>query len=183
MAMGLVSDEELARELERNGNKPIVVPAGSPGRKPGDINVPDSLRRVIAQDAIENGRQSAIALAESVGVSPSSASAYANGSTSTASYNERNASLINHTNVVKEKIAGRARGKLLAALREITPDKLKAAKLKDVSAVARNMSAIVRDMEPQRTAEDEGRAPKVNINIFAPQRKQESEYDVIEVQE
>lgn len=182
MAMGLVSDEELEKELARNGTREIKVPAQH-GRSPGDVNVPESLRRVIAQDAIENGRQSAMQLAESVGVSPSSVSAYSNGATSTASYNTGNKDLINHTNVVKEKIAGRARGKLLAALREITPEKLKSAKLKDVSSVARNMSAIVRDMEPQRTAEDEGRAPKVNINIFAPARKQESEYDVIEVQE
>lgn len=183
MAMGLVSDEELEKVLKNSGNRAVVNVPLPRGRKEGDVNVPESLRKVIAQDSIENGRQSALALAESVGVSASSVSAYANGSTSTTSYNQRNAALVNHANEVKEKISAKARTKLLVALKEITPEKLKGAKLKDVAGVARDMSAIVRNMEPKESGESGGAVPKVNINIFAPQRKQESDYEVVEVNE
>jgi predicted transcriptional regulator len=183
MAMGLVSDEELERELKVNGNHGVVTVKDRSGRKEGDNNVPDSLRKVIAQDAIENGRNSALALARSVGVSDSSVSAYTNGSTSTASYNERNKELVEHTNKVKEQIAGKARTRLLQSLRAITPEKLQNAKLKDVSAVARDMSAIVKNMEPRDVDEAEGRGPKVNINIFAPARRKEEEYDTLVVNE
>lgn len=172
--MGIVSDEELQKELNKNV---------TPGRKLGDVNVPEALRKVLAQDAIENGRESALALADSMGISASSVSAYTNGSTSTTTYNQRNSELNNANNAVRTRIAGKARRVLLRSLREITPEKLKQAKLRDVSAVARDMAAVVHQMSPKENDEAEGRGPKVNINIFAPARKVEADYETIDVTE
>ena len=187
MAMGIVSDEELEKELN-NGNtripvNGIVIPKENDhGRNNGDVNVPESLRKVIGQDSIENGRSSALALASSFGISDSSVSAYANGATSTAQYNGGNRELRKHNNKVKERIVSKARSRLISSLNHITPEKLQEAKLKDVSAVARDMSMIIKNMEPQ-DVENEDNKPNVNIIFYAPNTRKESEYDVIDVNE
>lgn len=188
MAMGIVSNEVLEKELERNGLKegeyPIIGIKSPKGRGQGSLEVPDSLRKVIAEDSISNGRESALELAKSIGISPSSVSAYANGSTSTSSYGKRDNELVRHNNQVKERIAGKARSRLLAALHNITPDKLKTAKLKEVASVARDMSAIIRNMEPTQAQEDSEKAKtQVNVVIYSPARKQESDYRVMNVNE
>jgi hypothetical protein len=104
MPMGIVSDADLEQEIKRNGVGcadpivyiPEVIIPESPGRAVGDLNVPEVLRKVIAQDAIENGRASAIKLAATFGISPSSVSAYTNGATSTESYHQPSPEINNH---------------------------------------------------------------------------------------
>ena len=77
MSMGMMDDDEFNRELERLNNKvpSAHIPASKvevidkPGRKTGDNNVPDILRKVIAEDALMNGRQSALGIARDFGIS------------------------------------------------------------------------------------------------------------------
>ncbi len=186
MPMGIVSDEELEEEISRNGSReippPIIKTPDSPGRKEGDINVPESLRKIIAQDAIENGRASAVSLAESFGISKSSVSAYTNGATSTASYNAPAPSLNNHIIKTKEKIAGKARRRLNLALDAITPEKLKEASLKTASAVAKDMAVVIKQMEPADASEMQ-KNTNVQVVLFAPRPMEESDFPVITVKD
>ena len=187
MPMGIVSDDDLLSEIKRNGARdipprPVVKEPDNPGRKDGDMNVPESLRKIIAQDAIENGRASAIDLAGSFGISASSVSAYTHGATSTASYREPNGELRKSNNIVKEKIAGKARRRLGWALNGITQEKLEEADLRDISAVAKDMAVIIKQMEPSN--ENEGnKGTNVQVVLFSPQLMQESDFPLLRVKE
>jgi predicted transcriptional regulator len=95
MGMGIVSDKDFDKELTNVDIKPVsdnkahIHILDKPGRKPNDVNVPDTLRKTIASTAIEHGREAAIDLASQFGISPSSVSAYTQGARSTSTYNER----------------------------------------------------------------------------------------------
>jgi len=193
LPLGIVNDDEFESEIKRDSNTPkVTIPSSdikqaevidlpSKGRKEGDRQVPDSLRKIIGETSEVNGRQEALALAKSFGISPSSVSAYANGATSTASYNEEQKGLRDHINKAKERISKRARTKLILALNEITPEKLAAAKLGEVSAVARNMSGIVKDMEPAAAGPGVLNGPQ--FLIYSPQFSKEEHFETIVVKE
>lgn len=195
MPMGIVSDKEFDSELDNCGSQkreesnsgPIsITPAiiqDSPkkGRGEGSIEVPNGLRKLIGEESIINGRQSAIDLAANLGISPSSVSAYSQGAISTATYNDRpNLTQINQS---KERVSKRARRKLLLALSHITDDKLKETKPIELASIARNMSAIVKDMEPEReTVITDGKGGPTFI-FYSPQFRKEESFDVINVKE
>lgn len=179
MPMGIVSDSDFQSEVGRlNPNPPPKVPVKVPEVVERGPNVPDSLRRIIGDESETNGRQSAIALAKHFGLSESSVSAYAVGATSTATYDER---------PNKDVIAG-ARGRikrsatrtLRMAMRHITNEKLSETKARDLAGIAKDMSAIVRNME-------EGEAPIRNPNdpnrpvfqVYAPTFKEENHYQTV----
>src|SRR5438552_6906768 len=90
-----------------------IVEINKPGRRPGDNNVPDSLRKIIGSESIENGRKSSLDLASHFGISPQSASAYSHGSTSTTSYNKPSEGLSNHIQSARERVIKKSRSKLL----------------------------------------------------------------------
>lgn len=175
MPVGLVSDEEFETEHAQ------IVDIQRPGRRPGDNNVPDSLRKVIAEEAINNGNGSANELAELFGVSKSSVSAYKNGATSTDSYNLPDASLTPHVVKVKDKIRSKASKKLLLALNAVTPEKIEGAKLRDIVATAQAMSAVVRNMDEDS---DSGRnINPANFVIFAPYEKTVNDFRTVVINE
>lgn len=187
MAMGIVSDADFQKELGNSAPKiPVsktaeVIKQTPKGRGEGNVAVPDSMRKLIGAESVENGRDSAIELAKQFGISPSSVSAYANGSTSTASYDKQpNLPAING---VKERIAKKARNRLSMALSHITDEKLGAAKLTEVSTVARDMAAIVKQMEPEvpKTESDKQNGP--TFIFYSPQFRKEEHFDVIDVKE
>ena len=195
MPIGLVSDELLKRELEScNGNRvSSSVPSGevagevedipARGRKEGDVNVPESLRKVIAEEALLNGRASAVDLAKGFGISASSVSAYSNGATSTTSYNSPNKSLISHINKSRERAVKRASKTLNSALAAITQDKLDYADASDLSGIAKDMSVIIKNLEP-RSESDDSNSPKTpQFVIFAPSFRKEESFEVIDVKE
>lgn len=193
MGMGIVSDsdfdKELSRVVETRESKSVIsnpVITGevidvSRGRGEGSTSVPDGLRKLIGEESVTNGRQSAVELAQSFGISPSSVSAYANGSTSTASYDKTPNKA--HINGVKEKISKRARGKLLLALSKITGDKLEGTNAKDLAGVAKDMSAIVRNMEPEKEAYDRGDPSKPAFVVYSPVFRDERHFEVVVVKE
>src|SRR5215475_5829061 len=96
MAMGICSDENIEKELSKNGiNKksilldkkevpasPAIVENIQKGRGIGKLEVPSEIRRAVALTAI-NKEGSAKDIAETFNVSPSSVSAYKVGSHST----------------------------------------------------------------------------------------------------
>jgi hypothetical protein len=193
MPIGIVSDEDFFKESSSYSPRPLTV-VDSPvlegeiidipkkGRKDGDIEVPDSLRKIIGEEALLNGRSSAVALAAEFGLSPSSASAYAVGSTSTASYNKPSASIISHINKARERATKKAARTLNQALASITQEKLDYLDADKVSGIAKDMSVIIKNLEP-KSVEGDAKASTPQFVIFAPQFKDERSYDVITVQE
>jgi hypothetical protein len=190
MAMGIVSDSEFDSELKKSSDKPRegsnsksitgeVVDMPAKGRGVGNVEVPDSLRKVIGETAITEGRDTAVELARQFGISPSSASAYNVGATSTASYDERpNASNINKA---KEKIGKRARMKLMSALRHITDEKLGEAKVRDLASIAKDMSVVFKHMEPDGPKTPANTGP--TFVFYSPQFRKEEHYDVVTAKE
>jgi len=201
MAIGLVSDSEFAIELNKSNwsnatktephardiipppdsNQVEVIPPKSRGRKESDVNVPDSLRKLIGEESVINGREDAVKMASHFGISPSSVSAYANGATSTKSYHESRKSILDHINKSKERIATKAKNRLVMALNQITEEKLAGAKLKDVSSIAKDMSGIVRDMSPDTGRDDSGNKPQ--FIFYSPQIRKEEHFETILIKE
>jgi len=196
MPIGIVSQDQLEKELRSYNPKPLVVPdevitgeiiegtvitKDKKGRKEGDVNVPDSLRKIIGEEALLNGRESAVSLAQEFGISPSSASAYAVGSTSTASYHDPKPSIISHINKSRERAMKRAAKTLNAALGSITQEKLDYADADKLSGIAKDMSVIIKNLEPKTEGPAEKTAPQ--FTIYAPQFRDERSYELIHVQE
>jgi hypothetical protein len=184
MPMGVVDDSVLQRELDncRTSENAEVVEMPHKGRSQGDNNVPDSLRKIIGETSEIEGRAEALNLARSFGISSSSVSAYANGSTSTKSYHSREASILEHINRRKLNITQKATRKLIGALDSITDDKLENAKLRDVASVASAMSAVIKNMEPEPSKIGEGNSG-VQFIVYAPQILKEDAFPIVDLNE
>jgi hypothetical protein len=65
---------------------------------------------------------------------------------------------------------------LLSAIEAITPEKINEAKLRDIASVAKDMSAVIKNMEPSVEAD----TARTQFIFYAPQQKEESHYKVIE---
>jgi hypothetical protein len=187
MSMGIVSDEDFMNELNNSAPKyslPTlvigqVIDQAKPGRKEGDVNTPNIIRQIIGEEAIEGNRSGALDIAKRYGISASSVSAYSNGATSTASYHTPNAELNNSLDNTKSRVVKRARNRMMMALNAITPEKLESAKVRDAASVAKDMSAIIRNIEPPAPMVMNDNGPK--FVLYAPQFIKESSLPVIEV--
>lgn len=186
MPMGLVKDSEFEAELNNSKSKTTEVPAISGevidyskgrGHNP---EVPDSLRKIIGETGIVDGRREAVDLAKKFDISPSSVSAYTNGSTSTASYDSK--PLAPHLNKAKERIQKRAQAKLHKALNAMTEDKFDEAKVGELAAVAKTMSSVIKDMEPEQDKPDPSKNGPTFI-FYSPSIKQENSFDVVYAKE
>ncbi len=198
MPMGIVSDSDYELELERLGIVPrsrspesdqIQRGEASPDEPVANVedqkqgrgdskNVPDIVREMVAKSAI-NGEGTGADIAEAFGVSPASVSAYKVGATSCATYNEPSDDLLTTVLGHRKNIAKGARVTLEAALASLTPDKLQEAKARDLSAIAKDMSGIIVDMEP---------APPPIMNqqnvqfvFMAPRVRSEDSYEIRDV--
>lgn len=187
MPLGIVVDEEFESEVSRlitprkSDIIVTVVDKAVPGRTNGDNNVPAPLRNIIGEEALVNGRKAAIGLAEQFGISHDSVDAYKNGATSTATFNQPDNSLTSHLDKVREAITTTASDKLKSALESITPDKLKEVKVRDASGIAKDMSVIIKNMEPDK---EDGK-PRIGPNyiFYSPRPRQEEDYETIEANE
>lgn len=191
MAMGIVSEKDFDSELtkvssdkprEESKSIPVtgeVVDMPAKGRGVGNVEVPNSLRKVIGETAVTEGRDQAVELARQFGISPSSASAYGVGATSTSSYDETpNQSVVARA---KDKIAKRARHKLMSALRHITDEKLGEAKVRDLASIAKDMSVVFKHMEPDGPKAPTNTGP--TFVFYSPQFRKEEHYDVVQAKE
>ena len=190
MAIGVVTDEDFQKELDSLSGKVVpstppiegevvIVEKPSKGRASGDVNVPDSLRQIIGEDAVINGRQSALGLAGMFGISASSVSAYANGATSTKSYDSPSSSITSHISKSRERAIKRASRVLGSSLKAITQDKLDYTDAKDLSAIAKDMSVIIKNLEPEKVLETN--QPTSQFVIYAPQFRSENSFETINV--
>lgn len=189
MPLGIVDDKDFEKELN-NSNRPIikreskipvvtgeVITRQTPGRKELEsTNVPQSLRAIIGDTYANDSRGEGLELAESFGISKSSASAYGNGATSTASYNKPNDELVNQITGTKNRIIKRAHNKLLSTLSHITDDKLAEAKVGELATVAKAMSGVIKDLEPAKNPNENKMVPQ--FIVYSPRVTNESNYDV-----
>lgn len=185
MPMGIVNDAEFEAEI-KDSAIPItgqVTELPSKGRSNGDVNVPESLRKIIGETSEIEGRQSAIKLAESFGLSPSSVSAYANGATSTASYNTPDTELAKHINGRKQKVVGSALSKLTKALGGLTKDKIETSSAREISAIAKDMAQVVKMMEPDVPTGPGANTPSAQFLVYAPTMIDERKFEVIQAKE
>lgn len=200
MPIGIVSDQDFDKELERckgDVRVPELVPSiqeevkrGSlvvdtphRGRKEGDVNVPESLRKIIGEESVINGRAAAVSLAEELGISPSSVSAYAKGATSTASYNNPSSGLVKHLNKSRARAVKKAGHVLRSALDAISQEKLDHSDAKDLASISKDMSVIIKNLEPQAEPVDRETKTSPQFVIFAPQFREEKTFEVIQINE
>jgi len=171
--MLVVDDESFELELNRSMRVADVVTLPAKGRN-GAKATPDSLRKLIAHDAL-NGTP-ASELAEAYGVSESSVSAYKNGASSTTTYHEGKGELKDFTDMTRDKIKNRAQNKLLLALKHMTEDKIKEVKPIELSTIAANMSRVVEKMSPK-----EQTTVNNNIVFYSPKQISKENYETIDV--
>lgn len=190
MSIGIVSSDEFEAELDRADRSPVpelrpaqVIDINRGGRSEGDNNVPDSLRKIIGEEAVINGRSSARAFAKGFGISDSSVSAYTDSKTSTAAVN-KNTKLVDHLNGAKLRVALKAKKKLHAALDNITDNKLEDLKAVDLAQVAKAMSGIIKDMTPEEKSDSGNQTFNgPSIVLFNPGFNKESNFETVESQE
>lgn len=186
MPMGIVSDEDFDKALGDVTSCP-PIPFGSgvsivpitKGRGPNP-EVPEALRQIIGEEAAINGRANGLEIAKNFGISPSSVSAYANGSTSTASYDSQPG--LPAINNAKLKVAKKARNRLVMALNAITQEKIDGAKVRDISSVAKDMAAVIKTMEPEQSRNSLGNSGPTFV-FYSPQIRNEKVFDVVHVKE
>ncbi len=177
MPMGIVSDDEFNAEIERQ--RVEIIPSKPLGRGNGNKQVPDSLRKIIGENAIGEGNEATKVMTRALGISDSSLSAYKAGATSTATYNNPVTDLANHVDNARQRVIKKARSRLLASLNNITPAKLKEEKPRDLAGIAKDMSIIIRNMEPQSNNDGKTNQPLI---IFAPQLIHEDKFEVIDAE-
>ena len=190
MAIGVVSDSDFELELDKSDKSPTpelrpaqVIDSPIPGRKDGDLNVPDSLRKVIGEESHINGRASAVEFARGFGVSESSVSAYNSGKTSTSA-SKQNSELAEYLKEARLKFTKKAGRRLNKALNAITDDKLTDLKATDLAIVAKTMSGIIKDMEPsapEKSGDTNFNGP--SIVLYNPGFTKEDRFESLEVNE
>lgn len=184
--MGVVENSVFEKELERLTNsktKIIELPKEKhKGRNINDVNVPQSLRKIIGETNELDSRTEALSIAKDFGISPSSVSAYAHGNTSTASYHKPNNDLDKHIEKKKRAVQLRARSVLMNTLAELKNRDLSDPSLKitELASVAKNMSGIMKDVEPSVTIQG---GNNTQILVYKPRMSNEEDYQIINVNE
>lgn len=141
------------------------------------LEIPNEIRALVAEEVI-NGAP-AKQIAKSFGISESSISAYKHDATSTTTYDKPNDSLKKSNDSVRDVITDKARGRLMSALDAITDENISNAKVKDIASIAKDMSVIVKNMEPERTQN----VQNTQVIIYKPRMRDEDEFDVITINE
>lgn len=177
MPLGIVSVEDWDKEINHNPSKdnessrPLIRDTNL-GRG-SKQETPEVIRNIVGEEKVrgEVGKE----LAKLFGLSDASVSAYGQGMTS--SNGTTSEELANHIGKVRLKVKSQAAAKLSLALDSINEDKLSKARVGELSAVARNMAAIVKDMD----VDDRENKPQTQIIFVAPHMRKEEQYEVIDV--
>lgn len=138
------------------------------------LDIGEERRKEIATLALTSGL-SIEEVAKLTGVSPQSVSAYKHGATSEATYNKKDESLGEHVDGIKTQVSNAAQNKLMMAIEALTGEKIHGAKARDIAGIAKDMSAIMKNMTPD--------GPLVQNNkvlIYQPRVKEEDDFITVE---
>lgn len=171
-----IIEPKIITSLDLLGTRGSVIDINR-GRGAQRVEVPESLRALISEEAIKG--TSPEVLSREFGVSKSSISAYKNDATSTASYNSPDKNLKDANELVREDVTSQARTKLLLALKHVTEEKMQDAKLTEIASVANSMSGIIKNMEPQGATTQNN----TQIIVYKPRQREEDEFEIITVNE
>lgn len=143
------------------------------GRTVGATQIPDALRGIIASHTTLT---SSVQAARDFGISTSAAYSMSQGYRGgMAPSNNFDQKIIDKRNELLDSAADKAMDKMLLAIGLINNDNLKDAKVRDISAVAKDMASIV---EKVRAKNDDGKK-QGNIVIVAPTLRDESHFQVV----
>jgi hypothetical protein len=189
MPLGIVSDRDF--ELERNNSDVSIINRQSDeptpkieaevielpkvGRIPEQVNIPTSLRSIIAEDHMENGLQSSKQLMTTLGghISQPSINTYARGESSPGTID---VSLTNHLNGRKQKLSKKALNKLNLALTHLDENKIVGCSAVELASVAKSMAEVSSKLQPEVK---EDKKDPVQFHIYAPSIKTETHYDTV----
>jgi len=184
------NDTEIIESSPRASIIPEIVtsdmirnPTGA-GRHKDVSNVPQSLRKIIAEESIEHGNKSAKYLLSKLGVTLSqpTLSAYKSGNVSPNNdVSIRDNDLLEYINQRKGRVGKRALNKLNLALTHLDEAKLSGLEAKELSGVAKDMAIIVDKMQP--TKRDEEKVAPVQFVIMAPTINNESHYQTVKAKD
>jgi len=185
--LGILSDEDFNRELNKDAEVlPIqgeVRDKTTNSRGKDNNAIPNSLRRVIGEEATINGSDAGKELARQFGINDGHVGALKKGSTSLSTYNKQ--PNLNYLNSRRLRISKKATKVLSLALEEITSEnRLSACSAVELAGVAKSMSGIVKDMEPELPKNGNGDSSNGPTYVFySPQVKQENHYEMVHVRE
>lgn len=199
MPLGIVSDKEFFSQSQsdcdknsiqhRESNKDIEFPrpvitgeiVNSPvvGRINNVPDIPISLKKIISETHAIEGFARAKELADSFGgLSQPTLSTLGSGLTSRGDHKSRSGnSLVEHLNNRKTRISNRALNKINLALAYMSEDKFETLEVCELSAIAKDMAVVAKQMEPTKI--DEGPKDPVQFIMFAPQVKTENHYETV----
>ena len=161
----------------------IRNPMGA-GRMKDVSNVPQSLRKIIAEESVTNGNKSAKNLLSGLGTSLSDAtiSTYKSGNVSPSNgISVKDTDLLEYINQRKGKLGKKALNKLNLALLHLDEAKMSGLDAKELSGVAKDMAIIVDKMQP--TKRDEEKVAPVQFVIMAPQINTEAYYQTVKAKD
>lgn len=186
MPMGVVSNDEFDSELKNSGVvkkevEVVIEDVVKPGRAPGDNNVPSSLRKIIGETSEIEGRQEALAIARMFDISDSSVSAYAHSATSTKSYHTPDTKIADYIRSRKDRVTKKSLRVLQNSLDNLTPEALAQEKPRNIAAIAKDMSAIIKNMEPEEKVIGDNNQNQ--FIFYSPQFVKEEHYESIVVNE
>jgi hypothetical protein len=145
----------------------------------GATDIPSILRDLIAEAAVASGKTQE-AVAEEFGSCRSSVESLAHGHRTATWDGELDPARVKKVDQIRGEILGKARGTLLDALDEVTREKLSRARVRDVSAVAKDMSHIIANQEPKIIG-DVKQEIGAQFVFHVPESRAESDFDVIDV--
>lgn len=178
MPLGIITEAEFNSELSLHSNRNEVEVIQIKHGRGNAPEVPQEIRKLIASNSIHSGGNHK-EIAEAFGVSTSSVSAYKNGATSVTTYDKPNEELSRHVDKVRDTISTTARSRLMSALQSLTDEKIENTKARDAASIAKDMSVVVKNMEPVVQGNDSS----VKVLIYQPRIKEESDFEVISISE
>lgn len=157
----------------------IITSSQIAGRHEGIGNIPQSLRKVLADDVITNGVKSAQSLVSGLGmkVSQPTLNTYGNGETSPGSNTPASQDMFEYVNGRKAKITKKALNKINMALELIDSSKMAGLDARELTGIAKDMAVVVDKMQPAK--KEETKKDPVQFIMMMPQMHQENHYETV----
>lgn len=140
------------------------------------LNLDDEKRKEIATLALTSGL-TIDEVSRLTGSSPDAVNAYKHGARSEATYNEKDNPVGDHVREIKGEVTERATNKLMLAIEALTGEKVNASKARDIAGIAKDMSAVIKNM----SNESGMNISNSKVIVYQPRIKEEDDYVSISV--